>query len=159
MKKPLLWALLAGLILGGLAQQLVRCSQDTGPLTPEQELLSGRVQVAPVPGTVTLLDLGADACAPCRAMTPILAELSEEYRGRAAVIFIDVWEHTEQIEKFAIYDVPTQIIFDAGGNEVFRHQGALAKAALAAQLDALLPAQVPVQDQGPAGPPAGADAP
>ncbi|HOP14810.1 MAG TPA: thioredoxin family protein, partial [Lentimicrobium sp.] len=41
-------------------------------------------------GKVTMIDLGADKCIPCKMMAPILEELKKEYAGRADIIFIDV---------------------------------------------------------------------
>ncbi len=46
----------------------------------------------PVKGMVTLIDLGADQCVPCKMMAPILTKLKQEYKDRAAIVFIDVWK-------------------------------------------------------------------
>ncbi|WP_353743174.1 thioredoxin family protein [Desulfacinum infernum] len=81
----------------------------------------------PVPGMVTLVDLGAHKCIPCKMMAPILEELKKEYEGRAAVIFIDVWEHREAARRFGIRAIPTQIFYDKDGKEAFRHVGFLDK--------------------------------
>lgn len=81
----------------------------------------------PTPGMVTVVDLGAKKCIPCKMMAPILAELEKEYQGRAAVIFIDVWEKPEAGPKFGIRAIPTQIFYDAQGKEVTRHEGFLDK--------------------------------
>jgi len=81
----------------------------------------------PAPGLVTMVDLGAKKCIPCKMMAPIIDELAKEYQGRAAVIFIDVWENTEVPSKFGIRTIPTQIFYDAQGKEVSRHEGFLDK--------------------------------
>jgi len=47
----------------------------------------------PAKGMVTLVDLGATECIPCKMMAPILRDLAREYEGKAAVIFIDVWKN------------------------------------------------------------------
>jgi thioredoxin 1 len=47
----------------------------------------------PAKNTVTMVDLGAKTCIPCKLMAPILEELEKEYKGRAAVIFIDVLQY------------------------------------------------------------------
>jgi len=70
-----------------------------------------------------LLDLGATKCIPCKMMAPILDELREEYRGRFDVIFIDIWENKEAIDRYKVHVIPTQIFFDAQGKELYRHQG------------------------------------
>ena len=88
----------------------------------------------PVPGMVTMLDLGADKCIPCRMMAPILEELREEYEGRAAIVFIDVWKRPEAAKRFGVQAIPTQIFFDAQGKEVVRHKGFLGKDAMVRML-------------------------
>ena len=95
----------------------------------------------PVPGTVTMLDLGAHSCIPCKMMTPILAELEEEYAGRAAILFIDVWQNEGEGKKYGITSIPTQIFFDQTGKEIFRHAGFYPKKRIVRVLDRLLAEQ------------------
>ena len=102
--------------------------------------LSGSRAALPVPafGTVTLVDLGAHSCIPCKMMAPILEELGKEYKGRAAVVFIDVWEHPEEAKRFKVSIIPTQIFFDRSGREITRHVGFLDKQLIVEQLEALI---------------------
>mgnify|MGYP006290004873 FL=1 len=95
------------------------------------------VPPVPTPGMVTLVDLGADKCIPCKMMAPILAELKKEYTGRASIIFIDVWEHRRQVERFGIRAIPTQIFYDATGKEAFRHVGFMDKKSIVATFEKL----------------------
>ena len=88
----------------------------------------------PVPDTVTMVDLGATACIPCKMMAPIIEELEAEYRGKAAIIFIDVWKNPDEGKKFKVSMIPTQIFFDRAGNEVYRHSGFMDKKTIVAQL-------------------------
>jgi thioredoxin 1 len=74
-----------------------------------------------------LVDLGADKCIPCKAMAPILKELKTEYAGRMEVEFIDVWKNPTASKAYHINLIPTQIFFDAAGNELFRHEGFFSK--------------------------------
>lgn len=91
----------------------------------------------PVPGMVTLVDLGAKKCLPCKMMEPILTELEKEYKDRAAIIFIDVWEKPGAGPKYGIQVIPTQIFYDSKGREVLRHEGFMEKAAIIAELQKL----------------------
>jgi thioredoxin 1 len=77
----------------------------------------------PAKGMVTMVDLGAKACIPCKMMTPVMEEVEKEYDGKAAVIFIDVWENPDQKQKYGLRAIPTQIFYDKQGQEVFRHVG------------------------------------
>ena len=85
-------------------------------------------------GTVTMIDLGADACIPCKMMAPILKKLQKEYDGRTAIIFIDVWKYKDQARRFGIRAIPTQIFFDKEGKEAYRHLGFMSEKAIVAQL-------------------------
>jgi thioredoxin 1 len=77
----------------------------------------------PVKGMVTLVDLGANTCIPCKMMAPILSKLEKDYQGKAAIVFIDVWKDRDQADRFGIQAIPTQIFYDKTGKEVFRHLG------------------------------------
>lgn len=77
----------------------------------------------PVKGVVTMIDLGAKKCVPCKMMAPILKKMEKKYDGRAAIVFIDVWKHRDQARRFGIRAIPTQIFYDADGKEVSRHVG------------------------------------
>lgn len=92
----------------------------------------------PVNNMVTMVDLGAKYCVPCKMMAPILAELKKEYQGRAAVIFIDIREQKGKAKEFNVSTIPTQIFYDKAGQEVWRHKGFLDKESIKEKLDALL---------------------
>ena len=95
------------------------------------------VPQVPVPGKVTMVDIGAKKCIPCKMMAPIMEELEKEYKDKAAIVFIDVWENPGAGEPFGIQLIPTQIFYDAKGKEMFRHEGFMDKAAIVAELEKL----------------------
>jgi thioredoxin 1 len=74
-----------------------------------------------------LLDFGAGKCIPCKAMAPILQELSEEYKGRVIVRIIEIYEERELTRTNRIHLIPTQIFFDSKNREIFRHEGFMDK--------------------------------
>ncbi len=82
----------------------------------------------PVKGMVTMLDLGAKYCIPCKMMIPVMEKVEKKYKGRAAILFIDVWQHRDQAKRFGIKAIPTQIFFDKDGKEVYRHVGFMSEA-------------------------------
>jgi thioredoxin 1 len=87
----------------------------------------------PVKGMVTLVDLGAKTCIPCKMMAPILTKLEKQYAGKAAVIFLDVQEYPELIKRFGLSAIPTQIFFDKDGKGVLRHRGFMSEDAIVKQ--------------------------
>lgn len=109
---------------------------------------------APAPGAGTVLptsqgampmlvELGAGACVACRQMAPIIEELRREYAGRAIVESIDVMKHADRARVFGWRVIPAQVFLNADGDEVWRHEGYLAKARITAILDDLIAGKVP----------------
>jgi thioredoxin 1 len=74
-----------------------------------------------------LLDLGAGKCVPCKLMKPVLEELKRDYADRFVTEFIDVWENPDAAKPYGIEVIPTQIFYDANGQERFRHVGFLGR--------------------------------
>lgn len=95
----------------------------------------GKTPEFPVKGMVTLVDLGANSCIPCKMMAPILEKLEKEYQGKAAIIVVDVWKDKEPVKRFGIRAIPTQIFFDKDGKEVYRHVGFMSERAIVTQLE------------------------
>ena len=89
----------------------------------------------PVKGMVTMIDLGAKKCIPCKMMAPIMAKMEKVYKKKAAIVFIDVWEHREQATRFKIRAIPTQIFFDKNSKEVYRHVGFMSEKEIVRQLN------------------------
>jgi thioredoxin 1 len=98
---------------------------------------SSAIPDVPAKDMVTMVEMGAKKCIPCKMMAPIIESLEKEYMGKAAIIFIDVWENREQAPKFGIRSIPTQIFYDKSGKEVYRHEGFLSKDSIIAQLEEL----------------------
>lgn len=107
--------------------------QKHGPAAVEEkraERVAAASQPAPSPqkSLPRLLDLGAGKCIPCKKMKPILEELTKEFEGRMQVEFIDVWENPAAGRQYGIQSIPTQIFYDAAGQERYRHVGFFSKA-------------------------------
>jgi len=98
----------------------------------EQVMDFGKV---PVKGMITMIDLGAKSCIPCKMMAPILEKMEKVYDGKAAIVFIDVRKNREQAKRFGIRTIPTQIFFDSDGKEIYRHAGFMAEKDIIAQFE------------------------
>lgn len=83
------------------------------------------------------VEVGAQKCIPCKMMQPILDQLRSEYSGRLEIEFADVWQNPELGVKYNVRTIPTQVIYDAGGEEVFRHVGYWPKEDIDAKLKEL----------------------
>lgn len=125
-------------VVGVLFFSLTTVALAASEATAETDSLPPAV---PVPNTVTMLDLGAHSCIPCKMMAPVLESLEKEYAGKAAIVFIDVWQHPEEGNRFGIKAIPTQIFFDHTGKEIFRHAGFYPTKKIRSILDPLLEKQ------------------
>ena len=85
-------------------------------------------------GIPVLVDFGANNCAPCRQLRPILKEVDMEYSGKTKILVIDVYKNQELAKQHTIMVIPTLVFFDTKGKEAFRHMGVLDKEKIVAKL-------------------------
>jgi len=72
-----------------------------------------------------MADFGRGWCKPCKAMVPVLARAAKEYKGKGNILFVELGEYGGLARQHRIIYMPTQIFFDAKGQEVARHIGFL----------------------------------
>jgi thioredoxin 1 len=86
---------------------------------------------------VSVVDFWAQWCGPCRAIAPIIEELSDEYSGSVLVGKVDIDSNQELAMQYSIRSIPTILILK-NGEVVDRHVGAITKPALQSKIDAQL---------------------
>jgi len=64
--------------------------------------------------SIAVIDCWAPWCGPCRRMTPIIEELSNEMNGRAGVAKLNVDNNPAISIRFGIRAIPTLLIFKDG---------------------------------------------
>lgn len=84
-----------------------------------------------------VVDFWAPWCGPCRAVAPILEELSGEYAGKLTIAKVNTDDDAEWAGKFGVMAIPTMIVFK-DGKEIKRIVGARPKSALKAEFEAAL---------------------
>ncbi len=86
---------------------------------------------------VTLIDLWAEWCGPCKMMNPVIEELSSEYNGRAVIGKLNVDDNPEVPTNYNVRGIPTFLIFK-GGELKEKLVGVQTKQALKDKIEALL---------------------
>lgn len=106
---PLIVAMISTLVLS-LGTPTLASGADTGATRPR------------------MIDFGSDKCNNCKKMAPMIEELRQDYAGVVDVVFIDVRKAPAAGRQHKIRLMPTQIFFDAAGQEVLRHEGLYSRA-------------------------------
>ena len=78
---------------------------------------------APTAAPPRLLELGSMRCQACLKMAKVLDALRASQGPKLQVDFIDVFEQPSAPERYRISVIPTQILYDGAGKEIFRHTG------------------------------------
>lgn len=76
----------------------------------------------------TLVDFYANWCGPCKMLSPIIHELSEEITD-IKFLKVDIDEESELAEKYDVMSIPTIILFE-NGVEVKKNIGLISKSEL-----------------------------
>ncbi|MBQ7749598.1 MAG: thioredoxin [Bacteroidales bacterium] len=86
---------------------------------------------------LVVVDFWAVWCGPCRMLSPIVDQISEEMADKVTVIKCNVDDCDEIAEKYRIMNIPT-LIFFRGGEVVDRTVGLMPKADLVEKINSLL---------------------
>lgn len=90
------------------------CSADV----VENNLNSAKKQ-----GKLVMLEIGSVGCIPCDKMKVVMDKLRTEYKDKLEVLFIDVKKDKENMRRFGVTMIPTQVFLDKTGKEFHRHIG------------------------------------
>lgn len=92
----------------------------------EQDVLNSNIPV--------LVDFWAVWCGPCKAITPILEDLADDYAGKVKIVKVDVDNNKQSAVTYGIRSIPTLFVFK-DGKKVDAVMGLQSKAQLSQMLD------------------------
>ncbi len=76
-----------------------------------------------------LVDFWAEWCGPCRQLSPIIDQLSEELGEKVNIVKVNIDESPETPGKYGVRGIPTMIMFK-GGEAIGTKVGAIPKSQL-----------------------------
>ncbi len=83
---------------------------------------------------VTLIDLWAEWCGPCKMMNPVIEQLAQEYEGRVVVGKLNVDDNPITPMEYNVRGIPTFLLFK-DGKLVDKIVGAVTKQTLTSKID------------------------
>lgn len=86
---------------------------------------------------IVLADFYSDSCVPCKRVSPVLAELEEDYRDKIKLAKINVNLDAKLARKYVVRAVPT-IVFFKDGEESTRVVGAADKSEYSSIIDRMM---------------------
>lgn len=87
--------------------------------------------------TPVLVDFWAEWCGPCRAIAPVLEELSAELAGKLKIVKVNVDEAPDLAQQFGIRSIPTLLVYK-DGVVAAQMVGSMPKSALKAKIEPYL---------------------
>ncbi len=86
---------------------------------------------------LSVIDFWAEWCGPCRAIGPVIEELSKEYEGKVKIGKVNVDVNPNTSMNYGITSIPA-ILFVKGGKVVDKQIGAVPKSVLDKKIQAHL---------------------
>ena len=86
---------------------------------------------------LTMVDFWAEWCGPCRAIGPVVEELSKEYDGKVNIGKVNVDKNPQLSINYGITSIPA-IVFVKGGKVVDKLVGAQPKSNFVKKIEALI---------------------
>ena len=80
------------------------------------------------------VDFWAEWCGPCRAVSPVVEELSKEYSDRVDFVKVNVDQNGELAQKYNVFSIPTLAIFK-NGEVVSQKTGASTRVSFRTMID------------------------
>lgn len=95
----------------------------------EDEVLKSKIPV--------IVDIWAEWCGPCRMFSPIIDEVSEEYKGKVKFVKLNADENEAIAAKYNIMSIPTALLIEKGDVKAV-NVGAIPKESLKKWIDSNL---------------------
>jgi thioredoxin 1 len=87
-------------------------------------------------GTLVVADFWAPWCGPCRALTPTIDRVADQFAGKVKVGKVNVDENMELATKYDVATIPRVMLFKGSDQPIFLHVGVISEAELSKVINA-----------------------
>ena len=87
-----------------------------------------------------LVEFYSEGCIPCKRISPVLAELEDQFAGKCKIVKVSVALSPLLVEKYAVMAAPT-LVFFSNRRERDRIRGAATKETIVRKIEALVALQ------------------
>ncbi len=81
-----------------------------------------------------VVDFWATWCGPCRKLSPVIDEISQNYEGKVKFVKVNVEENVETAKKYSISGLPSLLVFKEG-EAVERMTGLMPKSTIISNIE------------------------
>lgn len=105
----------------------------TVPVSPAAKA-APKVKIPTGSGRPCLVEFGSDECNECQRMAVVLQQVTPQLKTTTDVVAVDTDLHPGEAQRWRLRMVPTQILVDPQGQELWRHEGYFATGELLAKV-------------------------
>ncbi len=123
MRAILIWICCSFVVVLAVAMQ---AATPTPGATPRPEVVAlepQQLEAALASGMWLIVEFGGERCIPCMHMQPVLQDLQATLGKKARIHNFWIQKYPEVARQHRIMAMPTQVVFNQKGEEVFRHMG------------------------------------
>ena len=88
-------------------------------------------------GNATLIEFRSMTCPFCYQLAEALGELQSKYAGQISVQYYTTSTDEPMFKKYRVNLLPTLVILNSSGSEIYRHEGAMSKEEVVSALKGL----------------------
>lgn len=123
--KPAIALIVLGLIVPVFAAAILPAPAPANAVVrpPVRALTPDELAAAIRGGKWLIVEFGGERCIPCMHMQPVLQNLREAIGTKGVIRNFWIQEHPDVARQHKIMVMPTQVVFNPQGEEVFRHMG------------------------------------